>query len=97
MYLEACLQRRRHFLPFIASVDGILGVDARDALNRIAGSLTKKCQQPYSRMCRYVKSSISITFVRATHSCIRGAKVLAHGISVMRSQWDDGAGLNLFQ
>ena len=26
MYLEACLQKRRHFLPFEASVDGLLGV-----------------------------------------------------------------------
>ena len=26
MYLEACLQKRRHFSPFEASVDGLLGV-----------------------------------------------------------------------
>ena len=26
MYLEACLQKRRHFSPFVASVDGMLGV-----------------------------------------------------------------------
>ena len=28
MYLEACLQQRRHFSPFVASVDGLLGVEA---------------------------------------------------------------------
>ena len=26
MYLEAFLQQRRHFYPFVASVDGLLGV-----------------------------------------------------------------------
>ena len=26
MYLEACLQQRRQFYPFVASVDGLLGV-----------------------------------------------------------------------
>ena len=25
MYLEACLQQRRHFSPFVASVDGLMG------------------------------------------------------------------------
>ena len=29
MYLEACLQQRRHFSPFFPSVDGLLGVMAK--------------------------------------------------------------------
>ena len=29
MYLEACLQQRRYFSPFVASVDGLLGVGRR--------------------------------------------------------------------
>ena len=28
MYLEACLQQRRHFYPFASSVDVLLGVEA---------------------------------------------------------------------
>ena len=36
MYLEACLQQRRHFSPFVASVDGLLGVEAEATLKRIA-------------------------------------------------------------
>ena len=36
MYLEACLQQRRHFSPFGASVDGLLGVEATATLKRIA-------------------------------------------------------------
>ena len=35
-------------------------------------SSCKKCWQPYSRTCGYVKSRIVITFVRSKHRCIRG-------------------------
>ena len=30
MYLEACLQQLRHFSPFAALVDGLLGVEATE-------------------------------------------------------------------
>ena len=34
MYLEACLQKHWHFYPFVASVDGLLGVEATATLQR---------------------------------------------------------------
>ena len=97
MYLEACLQKRRHFYPFVASVDGLLDVEATATLKRIAIRLAKKWRQPYSWTCGYVKSRISVTLVRATHWCIRGSSVLAHRISVQRPQWEESAGINLFK
>ena len=72
MYLEACLQQRRRFSPFVASMDGLLGMEAMDTLKRIASCLTTKCRQTYLRMCGYTKISIVITLVQATHRCIRG-------------------------
>ena len=42
MYLEACLQQRRHFSTFVASVDGLLGVEATATLKRIASRLALK-------------------------------------------------------
>ena len=42
MYLEACLQQRRHFSPFVASVDGLLGVEATTTLKRLASRLATK-------------------------------------------------------
>ena len=75
MYLEACLQQRRHFSPFFASVDGLLGVEATTTLKRIASSLATKWKQSYSKTCGYFKSSIAITLVRATHRCIRVSRV----------------------
>ena len=67
MYLEACLQKRRHFSPFVDSVSGILGLEATATLKRLASCLATKCQKPHSQTCGYIKSRIAITFVRATH------------------------------
>ena len=88
MYLEACLQQRRHFFPFFALVDGLLGVEATATLKRIASCLTTKWKQFYLKTWGYVKSRIAITLMRATHRCIRGSQVPVHRISVQRLQWD---------
>ena len=42
MHLEACLQQRRHLSTFVASVDGLLGVEATDTLKSIASGLATK-------------------------------------------------------
>ena len=97
MYLEACLQQRRNFSPFVASVDGMLGVEATATLKRLAIRMATKWKQTYSKTCGYVKSRIAINLVRATHRCIRGYQVPAHRIIVQRPQLEDGAGINLFR
>ena len=97
MYLEACLHQRQHFSPFVASVDGMLGVDTTATKKRISSRLATKWRQPYSKTCGYVKSRVAITLVRATHRCLRGSCVPAHQISVQRPRWEDGAGLSLFR
>ena len=42
MYLEACLQQRRHFYCFVALVDGLLGLEAMATLKRISSRLATK-------------------------------------------------------
>ena len=69
MYLETCLQQRRHFSPFVASVDGMLGVETTDTLKRTASRLSTKWKQSYSKTFGYIKSRIAINLVRATHRC----------------------------
>ena len=86
MYLEACLQKRCNFSPFVASVDGLLGVEATATLKRIDSRLATKWKQSYSKACGYIKSWIAIILVRATHCCIPGFWVSAHQISVQRPQ-----------
>ena len=97
MYLEACLQQRRHFSIFVTSVDRLIGVEGTATLKMLAILLSTKLKQPYSKMCGYVKIRIAITLVRATHHCIQVSWVPAHRISVNRPQWEDGARLNLFR
>ena len=71
MYLEVCFQQRRHFSPFVASVDGLLGVEAMAILKRLDNLLATKWKQPYSKTCGYVKSRVTITLVGTTHHCIQ--------------------------
>ena len=97
MYLEACLHQRQHFPPFVASVDGLLGVEATATLKRLAICLATEWKQFYSKTCGYVKNRIAITLMRATHHCIRGSWVPAHRISVQQPQWEYGTGINLFR
>ena len=97
IYLQACLQQRRHFSHFVVLVDGQLGVEATATLKRLASRLSTKWRQPYSQTCGYVKSRIAITLVHTTHCCIQGSMVPEHQISVQRPQWEDGAGINLFR
>ena len=94
--LQGCLQQRWHFLSFVTPVDGLLGVEAAATLKRISNRLATKWQKPYFKTCGYVKISISITLVQATHRCIRGGKVSAHKTSVQLPQYKDGAEINLF-
>ena len=42
MYMEACLQKHRHFSPFVALFDGLLGVEAMDILKRLSSRLATK-------------------------------------------------------
>ena len=51
MYLEECLQQRRHFSPFVASVDGLLGVAATATLKRLSSCMTTKWKLPLSKTC----------------------------------------------
>ena len=42
MYLEVCLQKRRHFPPFVALADGLLMVEETATLKRLDSRLASK-------------------------------------------------------
>ena len=96
-YPVACIKQRRHFTPFVISVELLLGVEAEATLKRIASHLAMKLKEPYSWTCEYVKGGVVITFVPVTHLCIRGDRVLASLIILQLPQWEEGAGLYLFR
>ena len=96
-YLSACLERRKHFTPFVVSADGLKGKEALALLRRLAAMLSDKWQRPYADVCGYVNARMSIAIIRAMHLCIRGSRVPATLISNRRPLWDDKAGVGLFQ
>ena len=95
-YLESCSKQRRHFTPFVVSTDGMLGREANHTLKHLARMLSRKWHKPYSQVCGYVKSRMSIAIVRATHQCLRGSRIPTQSIS-RRPLWEDGAGLSLYR
>ena len=61
MYLEACIQQRRHFYTFVHSVDGFMGVEVTTTLKKLTSYLVTKWRQTYPKTCGYVKSKIAIS------------------------------------
>jgi hypothetical protein len=96
-YLEACLEQRWHFSPLVASMDGLLGKEARTLLKKMSALLAEKWEKPYSEICGYVNAWMSIAMVRATHLCLRGSRIPTSQMSNHRPQCEDKAGLGLFQ
>ena len=96
-YLEACLEERRHFSPYVADCYGSLGEEAKAVNQRLARLLAEKWHAPYSSTCGFVNARVSVALVRAVHRCLRGSRVPFRHVSTKIAAWDDGAGLGLFE
>ena len=59
-YLNEFINERRHFTPFVGSMDCLLGFKAEATLKRIAIHLTQKWKELYSLTCEYVNSRVAI-------------------------------------
>ena len=95
-YLANCLEQRRSFIPFVVSVDGMLGYEANNLIKCIAKKLADKWKFPYSVVCGLIRSRMSIAIARAAHLCIRGSRVSA--LRITRSPlWEDSAGVGLYE
>ena len=95
-YLRACLNQRRHFTPFVVSVDGPLGREAVTVLQKLSSRIAEKAHKSYSEVCGCVRARMSIAIVRATHLCLRGSRVPTSQMS-RHPRWEDGAGFALLQ
>ena len=74
LYGEACLERRRSFGALVYSVDGMPCKEARAFERRIASLLASKWERPYSEMCGFVRTRISVAIVRSNTLLLRGAR-----------------------
>ena len=93
-YVDACLARRRTFTPLVFLVDGLQGGEASEATKRLASRLSAKWKRTYSEVCGFVRSRLSITLVRTTSLCLRGARNPTARAN--HATWDSGAGLSLY-
>ena len=89
-FKQACRERRIDFVPFVVSVDGVLGRQAFNAAKRLATALSKKWDRPYSETMNFVRVRLAVAMVRAVHFCIRGERRRIVG---QRAQVGDGAGM----
>ena len=91
-YLQPCLERRRHFTPFIATTDGMLGKEAKKFVARLVDRLAGKWMSPYSQVMAYVRGRISMAILRGTSRRIRGTRTPFR----LKGYCKDGAGIDLF-
>jgi hypothetical protein len=69
-YLEACLEQRRTFTPFVVSADGLIGKEAKTLLMKLSTLLDEKWGKSNSEVCGYANARMrSIAVVRGTHLC----------------------------
>ena len=73
-YNEACLERRRSFMPLVYSVDGLACKEARAFEKRVASLLATKWERAYSEMAGFVKSRMSLAIIRSNTMLLRGAR-----------------------
>jgi hypothetical protein len=75
-YLQPCLNHIHHFTPFIVSVDGLIGKEAKTFLKVLAARTATKAGKTYSNVMGYTRARLSISIVRAAHVCLIGSRVL---------------------
>eukprot|EP00957_Ditylum_brightwellii_P053511 4055415-Ditylum_brightwellii.AAC.2 len=64
-------------------------------LKRISQKIPQKWDCPMSYTSNYVKTTMSIGLVRATHHYLRGSRVLLSAMSKQHWSCKDGAGISL--
>jgi len=92
-YLEACLERRRSFMPLVYSVDGMAAKEARAFERRTASLLASKLNRRYSEMCGIVRSRMALAVVRSNTLLLRGTRLT----KAATFQAADGADLSLME
>eukprot|EP00957_Ditylum_brightwellii_P005926 448795-Ditylum_brightwellii.AAC.1 len=66
-------------------------------LKQISWKLAKKWDCSRSYAVNYVKTTMSLSIVRATYRCLWGSRVSLSSMSTRRSPCEDGAGIGLLQ
>jgi hypothetical protein len=86
----ACAQRRSHFTPFVMSVDGALGEEAEDFVNRLAEGLAMKRGEKLHETIAEVRLQLAVASARGTSHCIRGGRTRWHGLGATNGHTTGG-------
>ena len=73
-YLEACLERRRSFIPLVYSVDGMVCKEVRAFEKRVTSLIATKLDRQYSKMVGFVQGRLSLAVIRSTTMLLHGAR-----------------------
>ena len=66
-HLRDCQHQRRNFTPFIVTTGGLLGNEAASTRKRLASLPSGEWEKPYTQVCGWVRSCITISMVRGTN------------------------------
>ena len=83
-------------MPFVVSVDGLIGKEGRSLLKQLSSRLEDKWKKPQSVVAGIVQSRMSFAILRATNYCIRGSRTPFNKVS-REIQWDGGSGTALYE
>eukprot|EP00957_Ditylum_brightwellii_P145270 11064273-Ditylum_brightwellii.AAC.1 len=73
----------------------MLDKEASMVLKRISQKLAQKWDCPMLYASHFIKTTMSIGLVHATHRCLRGSHMPLSAISKQHWPYEDGAGISL--
>ena len=84
-YSDACAAKHVSFTPLCFLVDGLMGVEAKTFMDRLAYFSTK-WERLYSIVIHWLRIKLSLALLRATNLCLRGTRCKVQSVHM-----DDGA------
>ena len=73
-YSAAVEERCATFTPFVVSVNGVLGHDARHLMKCPGDRIALKWEKSHSVVMGWVHARLAFAILRATNLCLRGSK-----------------------
>lgn len=95
-YLEDCIEARKDFTPFISSVDGVLSREAHLFIKQLIRFQFQKWDKTIMEVSNYIYTRLSLAILKATHQCLRGARVSKRKDDG-RGIGDDGSSIGLYR
>eukprot|EP00957_Ditylum_brightwellii_P094524 7198143-Ditylum_brightwellii.AAC.1 len=95
-YLLLCKEQRENFTPFVATINGILGKEAKMMCKQLAKQLALKWACHVSITQQYVNQTVQVAILRSVHHCIQGARASPRRTDHIFLPFEDGAELGLY-